>query len=160
MMRRPLLLTLGSSLCLLLAFGAGGCNDESDEAAFTVALSGANEVPPNDSTATGAATFAFDGDSSVQFRVEVHSITDVMAAHIHSGALGVNGSVRVTLFDNPTAGPTDGELVSGTFGPADVDEGISFDALLQEMRDGTAYVNVHTSAHPNGEIRGQIRLAQ
>ena len=36
--------------------------------------------------------------------------------------------------------------------------GISFEALLEEMRAGTAYVNFHTTAYPGGEIRGQVRL--
>jgi hypothetical protein len=37
--------------------------------------------------------------------------------------------------------------------------GISYDELLNAMRTGNAYVNVHTAQFPSGEMRGQIRLA-
>jgi hypothetical protein len=157
-MRQLRPLSLGS-LCLLLALGAPGCNDD-DPSAFTATLAASSEVPPNSSSATGTATLSYDGDSSVQFRIEVHSIADVTGAHIHSGAQGTNGSVRVTLFDDALSGAVDGELVQGSFGPADVEAGMSFDSLLEEMRTGEAYVNVHTATHPDGEIRGQVRLVE
>jgi hypothetical protein len=152
------LLTLGSSLCLLLAFGAVGCS-ENDPSSFAVTLSASNEVPPTTSSATGSATFVLNGDATVQYRVEVHSITSVTGAHILFGGPGATGPVRVTLFSGPTTGAMDGELAQGTFDASDVVR-ISFDTLLDEMRDGMAYVNVHTTDNPNGEIRGQVRLEQ
>jgi hypothetical protein len=148
---------LAVSLCLALALGFAGCDDnETPMGAFSGALDGASEVPPVTTTATGTFTLNLDG-SSVDYRLEVRSISDVTAAHIHSGTPGVNGPVRVTLFGGPTTGPMDGVLAEGTFETADV-TGISFDALVQEMQDGNAYVNVHTTQNPGGEIRSQIRL--
>jgi len=152
------LLTLASSLCLLLAFGGVGCS-KNDPSSFAVTLSAANEVPPTTSPATGTATFVLNGDATVQYRIEVHSMTSITGAHIHSGGPTATGPVRVTLFAGPTTGAIDGELAQGTFDASDV-VGISFDTLLDEMRDGMAYVNVHTTANPNGEIRGQVRLEQ
>ena len=151
-------LALAGSLCLLLAVGGVGCG-EADPSSFAVTLTAANEVPPTTSAATGTATFVLNGDATVQYRIEVHSITSVTGAHIHSGGPTATGPVRVTLFSGPTSGAIDGELAQGTFDASDV-VGISFDTLLDEMRDGMAYVNVHTTANPNGEIRGQVRLEQ
>jgi hypothetical protein len=152
--------TLVRTLSLVLALGAAGCDDEDNTpAAFTGALAASSEVPPTPSAATGSATLDFDGNASVQYRVEVNGITGVTAAHIHSGASGANGPVRVTLFEGPASGPMNGQLAEGSFDSGDV-QGISFEALLDELRNGTAYVNVHTTAFPDGEIRGQVRTRQ
>ena len=48
-------------------------------------------------------------------------------------------------------------LAQGSFTAADV-RGIEFNALIDEMRAGNAYVNVHSQTYPAGEIRGQTRL--
>ena len=52
-----------------------------------------------------------------------------------------------------------GRLVEGSFTAADV-TGISFEELLAEMQAGTAYVNVHTTQFPGGEMRGQTQLVR
>jgi hypothetical protein len=149
--------TLVRSLCLLLALTAFGCDDDDTQpAAFGASLTAASEVPPNASTATGTASLEYDGNANVQYRIDVSGITGVTAAHVHSGASGANGPVRVTLFDAPATGPLNGMLAEGSFDTGDV-QGISFEALLDELRAGTAYVNVHTTAYPDGEIRAQIR---
>jgi hypothetical protein len=148
---------LALPLCLSLSLGFVGCDDDDTLAgAFTGTLSGANEVPPVTTDATGTFTMELD-DSSVQYRLEVRSISNVTAAHIHSGAAGANGPARVTLFDEPTTGPRDGVLAEGTFSAADV-TGTDFDALVAEMESGNAYVNVHTTEYPDGLIRVQIDL--
>jgi len=148
---------LALSLCLALALGAPGCDDDDDVmGAFTGTLSGENEVPPVTTPATGTFTLDFDG-STVQYRLEVQSITSVTAAHIHSGGAGVNGPVRVTLFDGPTTGDVNGVLAEGTFDSTDV-SGIDFDTLVSEMQSGNAYVNAHTTEYPGGLIRVQIQL--
>ncbi|HEY8231179.1 MAG TPA: CHRD domain-containing protein [Vicinamibacteria bacterium] len=152
--------TLVRTLCLMLALGAAGCDDDATQpAAFSGALASSSEVPPNTSAATGSATLDFDGNANVQYRIEVNGITGVTAAHVHSGASGANGPVRVTLFEGPASGPMSGQLAQGSFDSGDV-QGISFEALLDELRNGTAYVNVHTTAYPDGEIRGQVRTRQ
>jgi hypothetical protein len=147
---------LAGSLCLLLALGLAGCDDEADAEKFSATLSSANEVPSNPSTATGSATFEIEG-TNVRFDLNVSGVTAVTMAHIHSGAAGANGPIRVNLFTGPTTGALTGTLASGTFTAADV-QTITFDALLAELRAGTAYVNVHTTAQPAGEIRGQVAL--
>jgi hypothetical protein len=148
--------TLAVSLCLVLALGFAGCDNDEDTEKFIAALTGASEVPPTGSTGTGSATFELDG-TTVTFDLQVNGITGVTAAHIHSGAAGVNGPIRVNLFLGPTTGAQNGRLVQGSFTASDV-QVLSFDAILAEMRAGTAYVNVHSVAFPTGEIRGQVQL--
>ncbi len=155
--------TLVRSLFLLLALAGVACNDDdnTDPASFSGTLHAASATPPTTSTATGSAALDFDGDTTVRFQVEVANLTSPTSAHIHSGATGASGPVRVTLFSGggTTTTPMDGELVEGSFTSSDV-QGIDFQTLLDELRDGTAYVDVHTAAFPDGEIRGQIRLRQ
>lgn len=111
-------------------------------------LSGENEVPAVTTDATGSATFTLNG-STLSFTLDVADIDNVSAAHIHRGAEGENGGVMVGLFEGPTtdAGFT-GTLAEGTVE--------IHDSVAAHMRDGTAYVNVHTTENPGGEIRDQI----
>jgi hypothetical protein len=149
-------LTIGL-LALALAFP--GCDDDDDDTeAFTAGLSGANEVPARTTSASGMATFSFTGET-VTYTLEVENIQNVTMAHIHSGAAGVNGPIRVFLFRGatPTSVGTRATLSSGSFTEADL-TGVTFGGLLEEMRAGTAYVNVHTTQFPGGEIRGQVAL--
>src|SRR5262245_11558819 len=122
-MRRSIHLV--ASLCLILGLFAVGCSDDNNDGRTTFAvtsMSGANEIPPNGSTAVGSATFDQSG-TTVTYAVEVHGLTEVTAAHIHLGAVGGNGPVVVNLFTGPTTGPVNGMLVQSTFTAADVANG-------------------------------------
>jgi hypothetical protein len=143
---------------LTLGLYAGGCNDPTKgQTIFQAQLSGANEVPARTSSGSGAAGFTLDGNT-VHFSVEVEGLGDIIACHIHVGAVGVSGPVRVPLCKGPApAGVVNGVLVQGSFTAADVVV-ISFDDLLNAMRSGNAYVNVHTKVYPAGEIRGQVSV--
>ena len=141
----------------LLAFSLAACNDASKgQTLFHATLNAASEVPARGSAASGVAGFTLDGDR-VLYSIEAKQIGNVTMSHIHSGAAGVNGPVRVFLFRGPTTGTVNGRLVEGSFTAADV-TGISLEALLAEMQAGTAYVNVHTTQFPGGEMRGQTEL--
>lgn len=146
------------SAVLLAAMLGGGCNSGDDLDYFDAVLSPDNEVPPRASGASGAARFTFDG-TTVTFKVLASNLNNYTQGHIHSGATGVNGPVRVTLlsFQTPALSITEGTLAEGSFTAANV-TGIEFGALIEEMRAGTAYVNFHTTTYPGGEIRGQVRL--
>lgn len=134
--------------------------------AFSARLSGAEEVPAVDTRARGTAVFVLARDGqSLDYRLNVAGIDDVMMAHIHLAPAGVNGGVVVWLY--PSAPPpqlipgrSSGPLARGTITADDLVgslAGQSLEALLDALRSGGAYVNVHTSAWPGGEIRGQIR---
>jgi hypothetical protein len=127
---------------------------------FHAELSGDNEVPPVDSDASGQATVEYDESAGeLTFTVEVADIEDVVAAHIHCGRSTENGPVGVTLYDDdPFSG--DGVLAEGTVGEPDEDNDCHWTDLadvVAAMRRGNAYVNVHTTENPAGEIRGQLR---
>jgi hypothetical protein len=157
-------LVLFAVSCAALAVGLGCKSATKDKEFFVANLEGANEVPARATGANGTASFVIDG-RTVFFTIEVRGTTTapITAAHIHSGAAGVNGPVRVGFF--PPAGSPAGTtmttngntiLVTGSWTDSDV-TGISPDQLLAEMRAGTAYANVHTTTNPGGEIRGQLQ---
>jgi hypothetical protein len=147
----------------LLGFVSAGCDKGTDGMeVFESVLSPANEVPVRSTGANGRVQYVSDG-TTVTYTIEVDDITNVVAAHIHSAAAGVNGPIRVFFYGNgsPNPGPavtfTDKSvLVQGSFTAANV-TGISFAELLNQMRSGTCYTNVHTSQFPAGEMRGQVQ---
>ncbi len=124
---------------------------------FTADLNEANVVGGTGSTATGTASFSVVGQTLL-FSIDVTGVTDVTAVHIHGpAAVGVNGGVVQGLCnsdDGPACatGTVNGVLVAG----AAPRSRIAFDELVVMMRDGDSYVNVHTTAFPGGEIRGQV----
>jgi Cu/Zn superoxide dismutase len=140
---------------------------------FVATLSGDQEVPTRDTQAVGVATFKLREDgAALRFKVNVANIDNAFAAHIHCGAVGVNGPVGVTLFMGaPAGGTVNGTLVEGTITAPDPGNACGWAdlaAVLAAIGSGATYVNVHTNdgvAPPNsgpgdfpgGEIRGQIR---
>ena len=155
-------------LCTGVALAAG------PQSVWTARLTGKNEVPPNDSKAHGAATFRIvwgdsvgtgaDGTDSlaidgIEYRVRVSNLNDLTAGHIHIGAEGVAGPVAVNL--NPRTGPgrSTGVVAEGTIRTSDLVgplAGMTLRDLYSLLQSGEAYVNLHTTAYPGGEIRGQI----
>jgi len=135
-----------------------GCGSDENLTFFEAVLSPDNEVPPRASGASGAARITFDG-TTVTYIVVAANFNNYTQGHIHSAPAGVNGPIRVTLlpFQTPALSITQGTLAEGSFTAANV-TGIEFNALIEEMRAGTAYVNFHTTLYPGGEIRGQTRL--
>ena len=129
---------------------------------FHAILEGDEEVPPVDSDAKGAAIFRTSNDGTeLHYRLIVANIEDVTAAHIHLAPRGENGDIVAFLFnpEEPTEGRTNGILAEGTITSADLVgplEGSTLSELIDEMKAGNTYVNVHTVEHPSGEIRGQI----
>ena len=131
-------------------------------AGFTVELSGNEEVPPVQTDAKGSAEFTAPHFDNIGYFVNVSNIDKVTMAHIHSGKIGENGPIVVTLFktETPSTEPINGNLVSGNITNAKLEgpmAGKTLIDLTKSMELGETYVNVHTEEHPNGEIRGQIK---
>ena len=136
---------------------AAGCNEE-DAERFEASLTGAAETPPVSTTAVGNSSVTL-GDDQTSFRINVQGLNNATVAHIHSGAPGQAGPPVVFLFQASTpVSLANGTLSAGSFDATDMipAANISYDSLLSLIRNGNAYVNVHTTAHPPGEIRGQL----
>ena len=122
-------------------------------------LNGANMTPPVETEARGTATARLEGLAVVYtLTVKVRGVTE---AHVHLGGPGERGEVVAVLFGPVKAG-VDGIEVSGTLTIGDLLGPSAGDPLgfLIALQDGNAYVDVHTLAYPQGEIRGQIEPAQ
>ncbi len=127
---------------------------------FVAACSGDEEVPPVETDATGTAKFKLDEqEATLDYKLIVANIEDVVAAHIHYEVANENGPVVVGLFSGSTDGRTQGVLAEGTISEDDLTGPFgdrSFEELVEAIQAGRTYVNVHTEANPSGEIRGQI----
>jgi len=127
---------------------------------YQARLDGADEVPAVATTAHGNLTLKIaKSEESARFVLVVNNIQNVVAAHLHLAPEGVNGPVVVTLFNGSLAGKVGGVLASGTITAADLVgplTGMDIEDLEQAMEDGDIYVNVHTTQHPGGEMRGQV----
>ena len=116
---------------------------------FTAKLSGKDEVPPVNTQASGMATFQPSSDGKeVNYDLSTSNLQGFMMAHIHQGKAGENGQ--------PVAGLQmgKGKITSSDLqGPL---AGKQISDLVNLMKSGGAYTNVHTQQNQNGEIRGQI----
>lgn len=109
------------------------------------------EVPaPNvgGHTPTGTASLIFDfATKTIQYEITASDLTGpaLLAAHIHAGPVGTPGGVLGCCTLNATAltGTTDALT----------------DADITALFTGGLYVNLHTTANPSGEIRGQIEIS-
>lgn len=108
----------------------------------TIQISAAQEVPTNGSTATAVGTINIDTNANtLSFNIVETGVVNESAAHIHGPASpGVNAGV---LFGLPAGSPK-----VGVWNYPEAQEG--------NILSGQMYVNIHTSANPGGEIRGQI----
>jgi hypothetical protein len=119
-------------------------------------LVGPNEVPSRNTTGYGVFEASVSG-TTMTYTLKVSELTNVTAAHIHTGVVGVNGGIVVNLFTGPVVASTGKNftLSSGTINQASITAtGLTFDQLVAGMRTGQYYINVHTTALPGGEIRG------
>lgn len=144
-----------------------------DSKNFVAPLSGREEVPVRDTNARGNAVLHLNREGTeLSYKLIVANIANVFAAHIHCAAEGAAGPVGVTLFLGPTGGGrVDGILAQGVITAPDAGNACGWAdlaAVVAALRNGEAYVNVHTSDglapdntgpgdFPGGEIRGQIK---
>ena len=108
-----------------------------------VTLAGDQEVPPVKSAASGKGTIAIGSDMTVSGSVSTTGISGT-AAHIHDAAPGKNGPVVIPLTKS-------GDKYSVPAGAK------LTDAQMADFKAGNLYVNVHSAAHPDGEIRAQLK---
>ena len=113
--------------------------------AISARLSGAAEVPPVTSAATGSFDGSLTRDSNVlRYKITYSGLSGpATAAHIHGPVpAGQNAGVMVPF--TSAASPIEGEATLTA-------------SQVADLLAGRLYVNVHTAAHPGGEIRGQLQ---
>jgi len=121
----------------------GGEAGEVGPLALIATLGGNEETPPVATTATGVASFIFDPATMTLNYQLVDTVVGATAAHIHSGAGGEAGPILFTL--TPLSSNMTGIV---TLTPDQI----------PDLLAGRDYINVHSTAFPAGEIRGQILM--
>ena len=130
--------------------GSGGTGTAPEAGTFVgkaAVLSGGEEVPPAATAANGSGILEVNtttGTVNGRLTIGTSPTTTIIAAHVHEGARGANGSI-VVILENSGSGAWS-VPAGNALSPAQVN---LFSA-------GTLYFNVRTAANPNGEIRGQI----
>jgi hypothetical protein len=179
-MKKFLLLAL-----LVPAFCVATAASDDDANNFTARLRGLNEVPPVATAATGtfSATLSADGSTLTYTETYENLNAPILFSHIHFGlpreatgimvflcgpAAGAAGGPPAGTPNPPAcAGPTSGTVTgsvtaANVIGPnaQGITPGADFAKVVQALREGAAYGNVHTMRSPSGEIRGQVRAAE
>jgi hypothetical protein len=117
---------------------------------YTATLSGANErLAPVTTEATGTAIVTVMGNL-VSWKVDVVNIDSIILGHIHHGPVDSAGPVRVDFVPAVTRQNFTGTATQGS-------REVTGDSVQTWLREGNAYVNIHTQLHGGGEIRGQLR---
>ncbi len=133
---------LGLALLVGLALGSPA---HADVVVYQASIDGSQEVPPTPSPATGSGTFTIDTDANtIDYNVTFDQgalLAPETAAHIHCCA---------------PPGMTAGVIIPLPLGSPKIGQGTYVEANEAAILAGNSYVNIHTSAFPSGEIRGQI----
>lgn len=142
-----------SAFAAVVATTLAGCammgpqSSPSNLLAFTTQLRGANEVPANTSAGSGSVDAVLNKDTNLfRWKANYTGLSGpATMAHFHGpAAIGSNAGV-VVPWTNPITSPLEG---SATLTPAQAADLIA----------GRWYANIHTAAHPGGEIRGQMTI--
>lgn len=136
--------TMVAGVATVALAGCGMMGMHSNTSSFSGAMNAASEVPPNMTRGSGMAeAWLNKGTNVLKYKITYSGLSGpATAAHFHGpAAAGANAGVMVP-FKNP-ASPIEGEV---TLTPAQA----------ADLSSGRWYANVHTAAHPGGEIRGQL----
>jgi hypothetical protein len=185
-MSRSLNTGLLMTTCALLGASSLMAGDDGDRGrrhkAFSVSahLEGFQEVPALSTTASGRFRAVVDTvGNTITWKMTYDGLEGtVTQAHVHFGQMSVNGGISFFLCSNLGNGPAGtqacpegpAELTGiitpdlvvgpGAAPPAAPGQGIepgAFAEIAKAIREGVAYVNVHSTKWPGGEIRGQLR---
>lgn len=133
-------LSLFSAAILLAGCAAMGGGD-----AVQVRMTGAEEVPPVNTSASGSGSITVGEDRSVSGSFKLQNAAQILVAHIHVGPAGKSGPVIIPLqktADNEWVVPPGAKVTESQY---------------QSYKAGELYVNFHSAQYKGGEIRGQIR---
>jgi hypothetical protein len=131
------------AIAIALAFCAGHSGFARSQE-VKVQLTGAQEIPPVETAASGIGILSVAADKSVSGSVTVSGMS-VTVAHVHEAGAGTTGLIIIPLTktsDTVWTVPAGAKLTDGQY---------------ESFKAGNLYFNVHSAAHKTGEIRGQIR---
>jgi hypothetical protein len=129
---------------IVLAAWIGACASHNPPTSSNVSMTGAQEVPPAATSATGAGQITVNPQRVVSGTVTVYGM-NANAAHIHTGGPGVSGPPIITLT----------ETTDNTFTiPAG---SVLTEEQYARYRAGDLYINVHSPSYPGGEVRAQLK---
>lgn len=155
------ILVLGAA-SVVAAVGTTACANEDITGPvrmrFVATLSGARENPPNTSPATGTANYEIVGDT-LTFTVTVQGLTaNAAGAHLHVGDSTQNGPIIIGFQPQPVRSgvAATGRVILSQPIVAPNGTSITRDSLMNLLNTRRSYTNVHTSAFPGGEVRGQV----
>jgi hypothetical protein len=128
----------------VVAVALATCSALALAAEIKVTLSGAQEVPPVATSASGSGSIVINDDKSVSGSITTTGIA-ATAAHIHMAPAGANGGVIVPFVKSGenSWSPQPGAKLT--------------DEQYASFKAGNLYVNVHSAANKGGEIRGQLK---
>jgi len=149
-----------AALCSLILVGLTNAYAASDK--YRAKLDGNNEIPPVATPAEATMNFKTNSEGLFTWKMNVTGITDATAVHIHQGAPTENGQPIVDLMKvSKSSDRIGGMTMRGNITDSDLQgpmEGKTLEDLKTAMGSGNTYVNVHTADHPDGIIRGQIKI--
>jgi hypothetical protein len=128
---------------------------------YRAKLDGNNEVPPVNSTAEGVINFKTKNDM-LTWKMNVTGTNDATGLNIHKGKAGENGDVVVDLMkvskhsDTPKGMTMRGNVSDSSLTGSMAGQTIA--DLKTAMANGDMYINLKTQDHPDGLLRGQIKL--
>ena len=128
----------------LVAGALAGSSGIATAGEIRIKLSGDQEVPPVQTSASGSGTITVEDDKSIKGNIIVVDIKPT-GVHIHEAPTGKTGDPIITLEktgENEWSVPSGAKLT---------------DAQYDAAKAGGLYVNVHSNEHKGGEIRGQIK---
>ena len=188
MTRKGILASAAVAAALIAAVGTTSASSDDDHGGrrsrrLKADLKGFSEVPAVSTAARGSFRAVLSEDESeIEYRLDYSDLQGtVLQSHIHVGAHHTNGGISVWLCGNPSTTPPIITPPAGTptcgapggvgpeawgtltttnvIGPAGqlVAAG-EFAELVRAIKAGVTYANVHTTAVPSGEIRGQIKV--
>jgi hypothetical protein len=163
-----------AAVCALIPATAAFAQNTHHQDLLRAALGPFNQVPSVLAGSTGQFEAEINDDGTISFALSYANLSSpVSQAHIHLGASRTNGGVMVFLCGGPKPACPASGTVTGTLAAADVSvlpatngdsvipQGLQpadLAGMLEAIRSGNTYVNVHTTNFPNGELRGQVEV--
>ena len=152
---------MASALVSLILVATATTQSYAQNEKYRAKLDGNNEVPPVNTTSEGVINFKTKS-GMMTWKMNVTGMNDATGANIHQGKVGEKGDIIVDLMKVSKHKDTaKGMLMRGNVTDASLTgamEGKTLAYLQTAIANGDTYVNLATSDHPDGEIRGQVKL--